>query len=126
MNFPPSNLDIACQTLLEPNGINDTELQRILSKILGHQVDYADLYFQNSRQESFVLEDGLVKEGGYDINYGVGIRAVAGEKTGFAYSDDILLTALDSAASAARTIAQQGGGHQSIQTLHQNQIQATL
>lgn len=126
MSIHVSNLDIAYQTLLEPNGINDSQLQTILGKVLGHRVDYADLYFQNSRHESFVLEDGLVKEGGYGIDYGVGVRAISGEKTGFAYSDDILLPALDNAATAARSIALQGGGEQSLKKLHRNQIQNPL
>lgn len=120
-----SNLDIACQTLLEPNGLNDSALQRILGTVLGHRVDHADLYFQNSRHESFVLEDGLVKDGNYGIDYGVGVRAISGEKTGFAYSDDILLPALENAATAARSIAHQGG-QQSIQIVHRNQIQNPL
>lgn len=109
MKKETDNLSIALQTLLEPAGLSDQKLQNILGNVMGHAVDHADLYFQNSRHESWVLEDGLVKEGGYSIDYGVGVRAVSGEKTGFAYSDDILLPALEDAANAARSIALQGG-----------------
>jgi TldD protein len=110
-----SNLDIAYHTLLEPAELTDRSLQRVLANVLGHTVDYADLYFQASRHESWALEDGIIKEGGYGIDYGVGVRAISGEKTGFAYSDDIILSALEGAAGAARTIALQGG---------QNRVQA--
>lgn len=104
-----NNLDIALHTLLDPAGLSDQNLQRILGSVMGHAIDHADLYFQNSRHESWILEDGLIKEGGYGIDYGVGVRAISGEKTGFAYSDDILLPALEDAANAARSIAIQGG-----------------
>jgi TldD protein len=71
-------------------------------------VDYADLYFQVSRQENWALEDGIIREGGFSLDQGVGVRAVSGEKTGFAYSDELLLPALERAAQAARAIARQG------------------
>lgn len=109
MTKETDNLNIALHTLLEPAGLSNEALHRILGNVMGHAVDHADLYFQNSRHESWVLEDGLIKEGGYSIDYGVGVRAIAGEKTGFAYSDDILLPALEEAANAARSIALQGG-----------------
>jgi len=102
-------LDIATHTLLEPAGLSDQQLQQVLGKVLGHAVDYADLYFQSAHHESWILEDGIIKEGSYHIDYGVGVRAISGEKTGFAYSDDIILPALEQAAGAARTIALQGG-----------------
>src|SRR5690606_31356564 len=105
-------LDLAKQTLLNPAGLTELELARVLSNILGHQVDAADLYFQSSRAESWVLEDGIVKEGGYSIDHGVGVRAISGEKCGFAYSDDLMMPALEEAASAARTIAKTGGNQQ--------------
>ncbi len=72
---------------------------------MGTAVDYADLYFQLSREESWALEDGIVKEGSASIEQGVGVRALAGEKTGFAYSDEIVLPALKEASRAARAIA---------------------
>jgi len=71
-------------------------------------IDYADLYFQVSRQESWMLEDSIIREGSFSHDQGVGVRAVSGEKTGFAYSDELLLPALEQAAGAARAIARQG------------------
>jgi len=103
------NLQIARQTLLEPAGLTESVLQRVLGNVLGHAIDHADLYFQTNQHESWILEDGIIKEGGYGIDYGVGVRAISGEKTGFAYSDDLILPALEEAAFAARTIAVQGG-----------------
>src|SRR5690606_10324428 len=75
-----------------------------------HSVDFADLYFQISREESWALEDGIVKDGSASIEQGVGVRALAGERTGFAYSDEIILPALEEASRAARAIATHGGG----------------
>jgi len=105
------HLDLARKSLLEPAGLTELDLERTLSKILGHSVDSADLYFQGARFESWTLEDGIIQDATYSVEHGVGVRAVSGEKTGFAYSDDIILPALDQAASAARTIAVAGGGH---------------
>ncbi|HYA37140.1 MAG TPA: metalloprotease TldD [Candidatus Methylomirabilis sp.] len=101
-------LTLARQSLLEPAGIGDPELARLIGSLLAGRVDYGDLYFQYSRHEAWSLEEGKVKSGSHNIEQGVGVRAVAGEKTGFAYSDDIVLPALLDAAAAARTIAQQG------------------
>jgi TldD protein len=101
-------LDTARRTLLAPAGLDDTDLDRLLGQILTHRVDYADLYFQYSRHESWSLEEGQVKSGSYNVEQGVGVRAVSGEKTGFAYSDEILLPALSDAATAARAIARSG------------------
>jgi len=100
-----NTLDTARQTLLAPAGLDETDLDRLLGQILTHRVDYADLYFQYSRHESWSLEEGQVKSGSYSVEQGVGVRAVSGEKTGFAYSDEILLPALSDAATAARAIA---------------------
>ncbi|CAN5277506.1 metalloprotease TldD [soil metagenome] len=100
--------DIARNSLLLPAGISDNQLHQLLGKILGHAVDNADMYFQVSHHESWVLEDGIVKEGSYHLDRGVGVRAISGEKTGFAYSDDIMLPALEQAATAARSIAARG------------------
>lgn len=105
-------LTIARQSLLEPAGLTENQLQRILGQILGHAVDNADLYFQVARSESWVLEDGIIKSGRFNIDKGVGVRAISGEKTGFAYSDDVLLPALEQAASAAGSIATLRGGGQ--------------
>jgi TldD protein len=101
-------LDTARRTLLSPAGLDESDLDRLLGQILTHRVDYADLYFQYSRHESWSLEEGQVKSGSYNVEQGVGVRAVSGEKTGFAYSDEILLPALSDAASAARAIARSG------------------
>lgn len=102
-------LNLARQALLEPAGLTENQLHKIMGQLLGHSVDNADLYFQASRSESWVLEDGFIKEGSYHIDRGVGVRALSGEKTGFAYSDDILLPALEQAAKAARSIAHHSG-----------------
>ena len=96
------------QQLLVPAGLTEADLEAALAMTMGSGVDYADLYFQQSRQENWVLEDGIIKDGGYHIEQGVGVRACSGEKTGFAYSDDLILPALHSAAKAARAISRQG------------------
>jgi TldD protein len=105
-----SALEIARRNLLAPSGLDDRDLDRLLGGILGHAVDAADLYFQATHQESWSLEDGIVKDGSHSIEQGVGVRAVAGERTGFAYSDDIVLPALTQASEAARAIARRGRG----------------
>ncbi len=98
----------ARRLLLEPAGLDDAHLSHVLASIHTHEVDFADLYFQYSRTESWSLEEGIVKSGAFAIDRGVGIRAVRGEKQAFAYSDDISLLALDEAATAARAIGRQG------------------
>jgi len=97
-------------TLLAPYALDNQRLQTVFGHIMAHRVDYADLYFQYSRSESWSLEEGIVKSGSFNIDQGVGVRAVTGEKTAFAYSDDISLEALTAAAQATRAIAHQGGG----------------
>jgi TldD protein len=99
----------ADSTLLAPYGLDPSGLSQVFGDILSHSIDYADLYFQYSRSESWSLEEGIVKSGSFNIEQGVGVRAVSGEKTAFAYSDDISLPALQSAAAATRAIARQGG-----------------
>jgi len=99
----------ADSTLLAPYGLDPAGLSQVFGDILSHHIDYADLYFQYSRGESWSLEEGIVKSGSFSIEQGVGVRAVSGEKTAFAYSDDISLPALQSAAAATRAIARQGG-----------------
>lgn len=103
--------------LLEPGGLTDNHLHRILQQLTGPHVDYADLYFQSAYSESWLLEDGIIKGGSFDIDRGVGVRATSGEKTGFAYADDIEMPALEQAAHAARSITQQGS-EQSVQAWH--------
>ena len=105
-------MNIVEQALLTDSHIDDAILSNTLSSIMGHQVDFADLYFQSSQHESWMLEDGIVKEGSYNIERGVGVRAISGEKTGFAYSDDISPLALQQAADAAKGIAHSGQGGQ--------------
>jgi TldD protein len=98
----------ARRLLLEPAALDDAHLARVLASIHAHEVDFADLYFQCTRHESWSLEEGIVKSGAFNIDRGVGIRAVHGEKQAFAYSDDITLQALEEAAVAARAIGRQG------------------
>jgi TldD protein len=103
-----SHLDIARQRLLAPAGLDEGDLDRVFGQLLGHAVDGGDLYFQSTRFESWVLEDGIVKEGTHSIEQGAGVRAISGDKTGFAYSDEIMMPALLQASTAARAIARQG------------------
>jgi len=94
--------------LIEPYGLDARALDQVFGNMLTHKVDLADLYFQYSRSESWSLEEGIVKSGAFHIDQGVGVRAIAGVKTAFAYSDDISLPALTAAAEATRAIARQG------------------
>jgi len=105
----PSALDIAKATLLAPFGIDEVATGRVFGTILAHKADDADLYFQYNRSEGWTLEEGQVKSGSFSIDEGVGVRVVAGEKTAFAYSDDINPEALESAAKVTRAIAAHGG-----------------
>lgn len=104
------NLSIARRVLLDPYGLDEVHLQRALADIFTHRVDYADLYFQYTRNEAWSLEEGIVKSGSFSIDQGVGVRAVSGDRTAFAYSDDISLPALMQAAGATRTIGKAGSG----------------
>lgn len=110
-------IEIVRHDLLDPAGLTDIELQNVIDKLAGPSIDYADLYFQSTYSESWVLEDGIIRDGSFDIDRGVGVRAISGEKTGFAYADDIILPALLKATQAARSIAQQGG-EQAVQAFH--------
>lgn len=101
--------ETASAVLLAPYALDEGRLQTIFGQMMTHRVDYADLYFQYSRSESWSLEEGIVKSGSFNIDQGVGVRAISGEKTAFAYSDDISFNALQSAAQATRAIARQGG-----------------
>jgi TldD protein len=104
-----SHLDTVEQNLLAPADLTQHQLEGVLGSMLGAQIDSAELYFQNRHSEAWSLEDGIVKEASYNIARGVGARAISGEKTGFAYSDDIVLPALESAANAARSISYHQG-----------------
>jgi TldD protein len=103
-----TTLHTATNLLLAPYNLDQHALQKVFSSIMTHAVDYADLYFQYSRSEAWSLEEGMVKSGSFDIDQGVGVRAISGEKTAFAYSDDINLEALESAAGATRAIGRAG------------------
>ena len=105
--------------LLAPYEIDTAGLQRVFGQMLVHDVDYADLYFQYNRAEGWALEEGIVKSGSFNIDQGVGVRAISGEKTAFAYSDDISMPALASAALATRAIARQGAA-QSVQAVRRS------
>ena len=94
--------------VLSPAGLEERHLNQALGSINLRDVDAADLYFQISRQESWTVEDGILKEGSFNLDQGVGVRAVSGDKTGFAYSDELMLPALEQAANAARAISRQG------------------
>jgi TldD protein len=98
----------AQRLLLAPSGLELAALSGVLADIHAHDVDFADLYFQHSRFESWSLEEGIVKSGTFNIDRGVGVRAVSGEKQAYAYSDDISLAALNDAARAVRAIGRQG------------------
>jgi TldD protein len=99
------------ENLLDASNLNRSKLETALDTIYQHDNDFADLYFQSSQHETWVLEDGIIKEGSYNIERGVGVRAVSGEKTGFAYSDEISPEALMKAAKASRSISTSGGKH---------------
>jgi TldD protein len=105
------SLALAQSRLLAPTGLTLGELDRAFGRLLGPGVDFGDLYFQHSRRESWTVEDGIVKDGAHSIEQGVGVRAISGEKTGFAYSDDIRAEALLESANAARAISRDGGAH---------------
>jgi len=111
MNAPASpipHFEIAEQVLLKPHGLAPHLLEQVFGQLFGNHVDYADLYFQYARSEAWSLEEGIVKSGSFNIEQGVGVRAISGEKTAFAYSDDISLAALKAAAGTTRAIAAAG------------------
>ena len=110
MNRPePTAFQLADAALLAPNGIDESVLERTFALVRAHRADDADLYFQLSRAESWMLEEGQVKSGSFAIDQGVGVRVVSGEKTAFAYADDITPASLEAAARVTRAIAAQGG-----------------
>ena len=101
-------LNLAKQSILTPAGLQESDIEKIMSRLLSSSVDAADIYFQSSHSESWVMEGGIIKEGSYSIEQGAGVRAVSGEKTGFAYSDRIELSVLLEAANNVRAIVRQG------------------
>ena len=110
MSQQKPQLETAAQQLLAPAGLDNRDLANTLDRIIVHDIDYADLYFEFSQAESWTMEEGIIREGGHSIDQGVGVRAVHEDKSGFAYADEILLPALTDAATAARAIARSGGG----------------
>lgn len=111
-------IQLVQQDLLAPAGLTENQLNEAIFRLAGRQIDAADLYFQSTYSESWVLEDSIIKSGSFDIDKGVGVRVMSGEKTGFAYADDILFPTLLQAVSAAKSIVLQGDG-QPIQIYHQ-------
>lgn len=110
----------ATDRLLAPGGLDEQSVLATLSQIMGPDIDYADLYFQHTRQESWVMDEGVVKSGDFSIEQGVGVRANSGPKTGFAYSDEIEMSALTQAGQVARAIADTGSGGRSIRIQGRN------
>ena len=98
-------LQLASQAILEPVGLHNRDIEQVMNRLLGSAVDIADIYFQSTHYESWVLESGIVKEGSHSIEQGAGVRAVCGDKTGFAYSDRLELPVLLQAADTARAIS---------------------
>jgi len=120
-NSEQKTIDTVMSRTLEPAGLDEQHLNTTLSSMMQGGVDYADLYFQVSRQESWTVEDGIIREGSFSHDQGVGVRAVSGEKTGFAYSDELMLPALQHAAAAARAIAR-AGQSKALQTWRRNEM----
>jgi len=102
------HLQQASERLLAPTGMGENELERALGRMMRRGIDGGDIYLQASRGESWLLEDGIIKEGSYQVDQGMGVRAISEDKTGFAYSDEITLPALSQAADSARAIASRG------------------
>src|SRR5947209_11338603 len=111
MNAPEQLFSTAQSFLLAPHDLETAKLARVFGSLLSRRLDYADLYFQYSRSESWSLEEGIVKSGSFSIDQGVGVRAIAGEKTAFAYSDEISLPALEDAAKADRKSTRLNSSH---------------
>ncbi|WP_457674668.1 metalloprotease TldD [Thiolapillus sp.] len=120
-----NRLDLARETLLSPAGIDDNQLLKVMSRLMSSRVDAADIYFQYSRNESWVLDDGIIREGSFSLEQGAGLRAISGEKTGFAYTEDLHLENLLEAAGCAHAITRAGeegriavAGRQAMQPLY--------
>ena len=103
-----NSLALARESILVPAGLQEQDISRVMGSLLSAQVDIADIYFQSSHLESWVLEDSIIKEGNHTIEQGAGVRAVSGEKTGFAYSDRLELPILMQAANNVKAIVRQG------------------
>ena len=109
LDLPTDSITVVQRAVLEPAGLTLASLEQALGALMSRRLDYGDLYFQKLHQESWAVEDGIVREGTHSIDQGVGVRAVSGERTGFAYSDQLDLPALLDAVEAARGIVRTGG-----------------
>jgi TldD protein len=101
-------VDIARSHILGASDLTQSDLENTLTDMMGNSIDYGEVYLQSVRSESWGLEDSIVKDGSFSVDAGIGVRALSGEKTGFAYSEDILREGLTMAANAAKSIAKQG------------------
>ncbi|MDQ7090786.1 MAG: metalloprotease TldD [Methylococcales bacterium] len=106
--MPTNHLSLSQTAILTPSGLQPQQIDEVMNQLLSAKVDIADIYFQSSHHESWVLESGIIKEGSYNIEQGAGVRAVCGDKTGFAYSDRIELATLLNAANSVKAIVRQG------------------
>jgi TldD protein len=113
---------ITKKEFLEPGGLQSGDLQGIIDSMMSHHIDFAEMFFQSSRHESWMLEDGIVKDASFSSDKGVGIRALSGDKTGFAYSEELILPALQQSAAASRTIARAGNQFKAKAVVHSNQV----
>lgn len=102
-------IDLATKALLIPQNLDHNQLESVLGKVMGTAIDSADVFLQSTQDESWYLEDGIVRDAGFSLDRGFGLRVISGEKTGFAYADDIDLPTLQAAASSAKSIAYSGG-----------------
>jgi TldD protein len=112
-----STLEVVNKNILEPSELEIEQLGGFLHGLQSRYVDAGDLYFQTSQQESWVMDDGILREGSFNIEKGVGIRAMSEEKTGFAYCDDLRSNAITQAVNNARAIVKQGQSGSSAITL---------
>jgi TldD protein len=113
MMLQKKQINLAENIFLFPHNLDQTKLEKILFKLSGKSIDYADLYFQAIHKESWYLEDNLVKSGSYSVAKGVGIRAVNYDKTGFAFSESLRMSSLEAAANAAKNVIAMGSSNQS-------------
>ena len=111
--------DQVSESLLGPSGLTVDQLQQHLNNLYQHKIDFGDLYFQSSRHESWMLEDGIIKDGSFNIERGVGVRAIVDDKTGFAYADEINNRSIDLSVTSARGIATAGCSGQ-VKAWHKN------
>lgn len=116
-------IQIANDFLLKPFNLTPNNLEKIIGRAIGPSIDNADIFLQSIQEESWILEEGIVKKGDFSINQGFGLRVISGEKTGFAYADDINAKALLRAAHAAKSIANSGGYTSTlIDVLHKESV----